>query len=242
MLTDETQTLDRNRAIAATGGGLAAVGGFGYFVLLLVHGDLPDQTTAAALEHIAGRAEWSLLKWMLIASVLCWVGAFWMLAHTFRRSSSWVLGHLASAGVTVGATLVLVEYSVMGYGVKNVAGAWAGSTGPEQEVSLIVGHALLGVTGGLFLNFITWLIGMPFLLLGLAVALEDEYPRWLGWIGVVCGAGAFVSGTGRFVGELFIPFPVVYGGFIVPLSLWLGVIGLLNVRRATNLGAGRLVK
>lgn len=162
---EEQQTQQRQRAIAATGGALAIVGGFGYFILLLLHGDLPDQSTAVALEHIAGRAEWSVLKWLLIASVLCWVGAFWMLAHSFRRSSSWVLGHLASAGVAVGATLVLVEYSIIGYGVKNVAEAWATSTGPEQEAALIVGRALLGVTGGLFLNFITWLIGLPFLLM-----------------------------------------------------------------------------
>lgn len=233
MPSDETQVEHRDRAIAATAGGLAIVGGFGYFVLLLLHGDLPDHTTAAALEHIAGRPEWSLLKWMLTASVLCWVGAFWLLAHSFRRPSSWVLARLASAGVTVGATLVFVEYSVMGHGVKNIAAAWAGSTGTEQEVSLIVGQALLGVTGGLFLNFITWLIGMPFLLMGLAVALGSDYPRWLGWIAVMAGLGAFISGAGRFIGVLFVPFPVLYGGFIVPLSLWLGVIGLLTVRRAT---------
>jgi hypothetical protein len=232
MPINEQQVRERDRAMAATGGALAVVGGFGYFTLLLLHGDLPDQSTVAALEHIAGRAEWPLLKWMLIASVLCWVGAFWMLAHSFRRVSSWVLGHLAFAGITVGATLVLVEYSVMGYGVKNVADAWASSTGTEQEVSLIVGRALLGVTSGLFLSFITWLIGVPFFLMGLAVALGDHYPRWLGWIAVVGGAGAFLSGTGRFLGVWFVPFPLLYGGFIVPLSIWLGVIGLITVRRA----------
>lgn len=232
MTIDDQKVQNRDRAMAATGGALAVVGGFGYFIILLLHGDLPDQSTAAALEHIAGRAEWSFLKWMLIAFVLCWVGAFWMLAHSFRRSISWVLGNLAFASVTVGATLVLVEYSVMGYGVKNIAEAWASSTGTEQEASLIVGRALLGVTSGLFLNFITWLIGLPFLLMGLAVALGDHYPRWLGWIAVVGGAGAFISGAGRFLGVLFVPFPLLYGGFIVPLSLWLGVIGVLTVRRA----------
>jgi hypothetical protein len=232
MRDDQREVDRRARAILATGGGLATVGGFGYLILLLLHGDLPDHTTAAALEHIASRAEWALLKWLLIASVLCWVGAFWMLAQSFRRSSSWVLGHLAAAFVTVGATLVLVEYSVMGYGVKNIADAWVGSTGPEQEVLLLVARALLDMTGGLFLNFITWLIGLPFLLMGLAVATGDAYPRWLGWIGVVCGAGAFLSGAGRFVGVLFVPFPVLYGGFILPVSLWLAVIGLLTLRRA----------
>jgi hypothetical protein len=43
-----------------TGGTLALVGGLGYFVALLFHGDLPDATTRIALEHIAGRPEWPL--------------------------------------------------------------------------------------------------------------------------------------------------------------------------------------
>jgi hypothetical protein len=44
------------------GGALAVIGGLGYFATLLLHGDLPDQTTAIALEHIAGRPEWRALK------------------------------------------------------------------------------------------------------------------------------------------------------------------------------------
>lgn len=39
---------------------LAIIGGLGYFALLLIHGDLPDETTEAALAHIAGRDEWRL--------------------------------------------------------------------------------------------------------------------------------------------------------------------------------------
>lgn len=33
------------------GGVLAVVGGLGYFITLLLHGDLPDQTTEIALER-----------------------------------------------------------------------------------------------------------------------------------------------------------------------------------------------
>jgi hypothetical protein len=143
-----------------------------------------------------------------------------------------VLSHLALLGATIGASLVFVEYSVMGHGVKNVADTWASSTGTEQQVALIVGEALLGVTGGLFLNFISWLIGLPFLLMGLALAYEPGYPRWMGWAAALAGTGAFVSGAGRFLGVLAVPFPVLYGGFIVPLALWLAATGVLMMRRA----------
>ena len=56
---DETRTLDRQSL--KFGGVLAVIGGLGYFVTLLLHGDLPDQTTEIALEHIAGRPEWRAL-------------------------------------------------------------------------------------------------------------------------------------------------------------------------------------
>lgn len=230
---EKTEPTARDRLVFKVGGGLAVVGGVGYFVMLLLHGDLPDQTTAAALEHIAGRPEWPLLKLALIVFVLFWAGAFSMLAHSFVRGSSWVLGRLAAAFVMIGATLVLVEYSVLGYGLKNIADAWAVASGAEREATLLVGEALLGVTGGLFLNFIAWLIGLPYLLMGLAVAGDDGYPTWLGWVAVVAGAGAVFSGTTRFLGFEIVPFPLLYGGFVVPLTLWLAVMGLLMWRRAS---------
>ncbi|MFW6202105.1 MAG: hypothetical protein ACOC8B_05975 [Gemmatimonadota bacterium] len=222
----------RERVGLRVGGALAIVGGLGYFVVLLLHGDLPDQTTATALEHIAGRPEWPLLKLSLIAFVLCWAGAFHLLADSLSDATSRVLGRLAAIVVLLGAALVLVEYSILGYGVKNVADAWATATGPDQESLLLVGEALLGVTGGLFLNFIAWLIGLPYLLMGLAVARDDGYPAWLGWLAAAAGAGALFSGATRFLGMEIVPFPVLYGAFVVPLTLWLAAVGVLMWRRA----------
>lgn len=235
MMVERLGTEARDRAVLVAGAVLGIVGGLGYFVLLLVHGDLPDQTTMIALQHIASRPEWALLKWLLIACVVCWVGAFAMLAHSFRGATSWVLGHLAAATVTLGAALVLVEYSVLGYGLRNIAVAWASAAPAEQESLLIAGDALLGVTGGLFLNFVTWLIGVPFLVMGLAVSREPGYPRWHGWIAVAGGTGAVLSGSGRFLDAFAIPFPVIYGGFVVPLVLWLAGTGFLMLRRARSL-------
>lgn len=222
----------RERLTLTVGAGLAVVGGLGYFIVLLLHGDLPDHTTAAALTHIAARPEWPALKLSLIALVLCWVGAFAMLADSLSRASSRVLGRLAATFVIVGATLVVVEYSVMGYGLKNVADAWAGASGPDRASLLLVGEVLLGITGGLFLNFIAWLIGLPFLLMGVAVALDDGYPSWWGWVAAVAGTGALLSGTTRFLGLEIVPFPLLYGGFVIPLTLWLAGTGLLMWRRA----------
>ena len=224
--------IQQERQALRVGGLLAVAGGLGYFVLLLLHGDLPDETVAVALEHIAGRPEWSALKLALIGTVLLWVGAFVALAFSLSRGPGWLPAWLAVPCIAIGATLVLVEYSILGYGMKHVADSWSVASGAEKEARALVAEAMLGVTGGLFLSFIAWLIGLPFVLMGLAVSLSRSFPRWLGWIAIAAGGGALLAGTTRFLGWELISFPVIYGGFVVPLSLWLAGIGVLMWRRA----------
>src|SRR5690606_20469078 len=108
-------------AVFRLGGTLAIVGGLGYFVTLLLHGDLPDETTEAALEHIAARPEWRWLKLMLIASLTCWIGAFIALARTLPRGISALLCRCAIGVAIVGMAIVTVEYSVIGHALKDVA-------------------------------------------------------------------------------------------------------------------------
>jgi hypothetical protein len=50
----DSDSLVDERQVLTLGGVLAVVGGLGYFIALLFHGDLPDQTTEIALTHIAG--------------------------------------------------------------------------------------------------------------------------------------------------------------------------------------------
>ena len=232
---EKKEAVIREQQALKLGGVLAVVGGLGYFITLLLHGDLPDQTTDIALEHIAGRPEWRALKLALIVSVLLWVGAFVALASSLLHGVSWLLSRLAVACAMIGATLPIVEYSVIGYEIKNVADAWQAAVGSEKADKLLVAEALFGVSGGLFRSFIAWLYGLPFLLMGLAVALGRGYPRWLGWVAAVAGGGALVTGTMMFVGVNLVPFPLLYGGFVVPLTLWLAVMGLLMWRRARRI-------
>lgn len=212
------------------GGVLAVVGGLGYFVTLLLHGDLPDQTTEMALEHIASRPEWRVLKLALIASALCWIGAFIALARSIPQGLSGLLARWAVSIATIGVAIVMVEYAIIGHALKDVADAWlAASDAPAQ---IRMAEVMLAITSGLFHSFIAWMLGLPYILLGTAIALGRGYPRWLGWLAVVAGSGALLAGTTRFLGIDLVPYPLLYGGFILPLNLWLVAIGVLMWRRA----------
>jgi hypothetical protein len=222
-------TLDRQAL--KFGGVLAVIGGLGYFVTLLLHGDLPDQTVEIALEHIAGRPEWRALKLALIASVLCWIGAFTALVQSLPQGLSRLLGRWAVSISIVGVAIVVIEYAIIGYVLKDVADAWLAAPATDREVSLWMAEVMLAITGGLFHSFVAWMLGLPYVLLGAAIVLGSGYPRWLGWVAVVAGSGALLAGTTRFLGIGLVPYPLLYGGFVIPLSLWLTAMGVLMWRR-----------
>jgi hypothetical protein len=98
-------------------------------------------------------------------------------------------------------------------------------------MQLRMAEIMLSITGGLFHSFVAWMLGLPYVLLGLAIALGLGYPRWLGWVAVVAGIGALLAGTTRFLDIDLVPYPLLYGGFVLPLNIWLAVMGVLMWRR-----------
>jgi hypothetical protein len=225
------ESATRDRQALKFGGALAVVGGLGYFIALLLHGDLPDQSTEIALEHIAGRPEWRALKLALITSVLCWIGAFTALVGSLPQGVSKLLGRWAVSISIVGVAIVVVEYAIIGHALKDVADTWLATPATGNEVNLRMAEVMLAITGGLFHSFVAWMLGLPYVLLGAAVVLGRGYPRWLGWIAVVAGSGALLAGTTRFLGFELVPYPLLYGGFVIPLSLWLVAMGIFMWRR-----------
>lgn len=214
------------------GGVLAVMGGLGYLATLLLHGDLPDETTEMALEHIAGRPEWRALKLALIASVLCWVGAFIALVRSLPGGICGLLGRWAIAIVIIGVSIVAVEYAIIGYALKDIADSWRVAPPSEAQAKLAMAEVMLTITGGLFHSFVAWMLGLPYVLLGAAIALGRCYPRWLGWFAIIAGSGALLAGTTRFLGIALVPYPLLYGGFVLPLNIWLAIMGVLMWRRA----------
>jgi hypothetical protein len=172
------------RQVLTLGGVFAVLGGLGYFIALVIHGDLPDRTTEIALSHIAGRPEWGVLKLSLIVSIMLWIGAFAALASLLSNGVSGLLARMAGAVLLIGAAAVVVEYSILGYEVKRIADAWQTASGPERSRLQLLAEALFGISGGLFFSFIAWLLGLPYLLMGLAISLERRFPRWSDVVGV----------------------------------------------------------
>lgn len=172
------------------------------------------------------------LKLALIAFVLCWIGAFAALLRSTEGGLSDLLGRWALASLTIGVAIVVVEYAIIGHALKGIADAWQSATRDDAAGHVRMAEMLLTITGGLFHSFVAWLLGLPFVLVGLAVAVGRGFPRWLGGVAVLAGTGPLVAGVTRFAGVDLVPYPLLYGGFVVLSTIWLVVMGFLMWRRA----------
>ena len=223
----ETEKYDRlpHGKLLKLGGVFAIIGGLGYFITLLFHGDLPDQTTEIALQHIASRPEWRLLKLSLIISLIFWVAAFEIFHKSTKEIISRLFSRLAVIMGSIGVAIVIAEYSMIGYALKEVADRWIIATGEEPEIYLNMARIILSISSGLFHSFIIWMIGLPYILIGIAVTTNNNYHTWYGWVSVFLGCGVLIAGIIRFLGIDLVPYPILYGGFIIPLTLWLVGLG-----------------
>jgi hypothetical protein len=192
-----------------------------------------DADTETVLRFIAARPGWywPLVYLGFILGALCWVGAFIALARSLTQGVSWALGRLGVASIIVGATLHILDGSISGFGLASLAHAWATAPAPEQANLLREGDLLLRILGGTWASVITFFHGLPFILLGLAVAFSHRYPAWLGWIGVGGGLGSVVLGVVMFLGTP----GMVYVAFAIVVSIWMVAMGILMWQRASRL-------
>lgn len=170
---------------------------------------------------------WPLVHLGFIVGALLWVGAFTVIAGVLPDGISRELGRLALASIIVGATVHVVDSSVDGFGLAALARSWAAAPGAEQANLLRAGTTLTQVLHGTWASVIALFQGLPFVLLGVAVVASHRYPAWLGWAGVIGGAGSLAIGVMMFLGnpsELFIAFAIID-------SFWMVAVGIELWRR-----------
>lgn len=230
--TGTAERISRERSFLRMGGICAVVGGLGFLAVGAMHGDLPDDSVEAALRYVADRPQWYATHLAGIVCVLLWVAAFAGVAQSLRSGHGWVLGRLATLSMAIGAAVFALDYTIDGYAFKRVADAWVAASGQDADTQLRIAEAMFAVLYGTVTASATWTLGLPFLLLGLAVAAGSTYPRWLGWAAVVTGSGSMLGGMATFLGW--------DAGFVVALgihavsSVWLGAMGVLMWSRGRS--------
>jgi bacteriorhodopsin len=114
-----------------------------------------------------------------------------------------------------------------------LAEEWVAASPDHQATALALVHIQETLNFALASLFNLLFAGATFTLFGLAVALSDIYPRWLGWIVVMAGVLSIPAGLIQaFTGEPSDASRVLTVIGPTVITLWLLAMGILLMRRA----------
>jgi hypothetical protein len=122
----------------------------------------------------------------------------------------------------VGVPVMLVGVAIDGFAFKALADAWAAAPAAERQIIVVAADAVVLAETAVLHAWVTFFLGVPFLLFGAAFVAGGQYPRWLGWLGAAGGAGCLASGASGFLRASFVlPFPV-FGTLVLAFTVLAG--------------------
>jgi hypothetical protein len=233
-------TLDP-RWVCKIGGTAAVVGALLGMVGNLVHPATPIGDRQGVAMVIAESDGWVPIHLAIVLGIVLMLAGLFAIRHSIEDGLPEVLASLGLVFGVAGATIGLVLVILDGVAARQLAEEWAASSvdGQGMALSLVHVNETINLALASLFNFI--FAAATFILFGLAVALSDPFPRWLGWVAVFAGTLSAVAGTIQaYTGEptgasrvLTIIGPSV-------ITLWLLLMGVKLLRRTRDFGPRRL--
>jgi hypothetical protein len=224
--TAESRAQVRLGALSAILGALLAL------VVNLLYPIRPDDPEAL-LTLIAANANWGLLNLGLMFSTLLILGGLHSLSQVAQGPLARGLARLGVIIALPGAGSMLTGLAIDGYAMKMLADQWANASGADKADAFRAALAVEQVQSAMFHTWSALFVGAPFLLLGLSgLVAGGGFPRWLGALAALGGAGALIAGAAGFLG---MPLPGLL--FVVAatlVTLWILIAGIVALR-----GTGR---
>jgi hypothetical protein len=195
----------------------------------------PRDDRVGVARVIAESDAWTLIHVVIVLGVILMFLGLVAIGGTIGGGVSEALARLGVYAAAVGTTMGVATVILDGVAAKQLADQWAAAPDSTKPVALSLvsmNETLNFALAGMFnLSF----AGVPFILLGLAVALNGVYPRWLGWLAALAGLGSVAAGLVQaFTGKPTVASLVltIIGPTIV--SLWVIIMGVLMVRRPAH--------
>jgi hypothetical protein len=197
----------------------------------LLHPVTPRHDPEGVAQVIAQSEYWTLIHLVIALGTLLMLAGLVAIRHSIQGGLPEALARLGAYAGTMGVTIGLITVILDGVAAKQLADQWAIAPESEKQVALAmvtVNETMNFAIAGLFnMSF----AGVPFILLGLAVALSDVFPRWLGWTAAIAGVGSIGAGLIQaFTGEPTMASLILTIIGPTVISLWLLVMGILLVR------------
>ncbi len=222
------------RKLLRIGAVSAIVGAILAIVFNILHPrNLGPPDMEALLRMIADSTIWVGDHIGIIIVILLFLGGLTALYRSITGEPGAAWARLGFVAVLLSSTLGVITFAIDGLAMKEVAAAWANAPAAEKAVTFLVAAGLEHVSFSLFSIWIFAFWGVTFILYGLAVALSDVYPRWLGWVALVVGTGGALVGLVQALqGPSVLVTTVLFVAVSILLTLWVLVMGVLMWRRA----------
>src|ERR687883_114640 len=182
------------------------------------HREAPMDNPAVFMEY-AESDSWvavHLVQWFAALLLIGGLVALYYSISTQAGAIAAVARFGLAAAVLTGASLTMLQ-AVDGVALKWAVDTWA-SAPADQEVAAFSAAAALRWTEYSLQSYSFILLGLTFLLYGVAIALGTVYPRWLGWVAGGSGVAWIVHGVMVPYVGLFNSIPRLVA--IVLMALW----------------------
>ena len=196
------------------------------------HREAPMDNPAVFMEY-AESDSWVAVHLAQWFAALLLIGGFVALYYsisTKREANAAVARFGLVAAVLTGAALTMLQ-AVDGVALKWAVDTWA-SAPADQEVAAFSAAAALRWTEYALQSFSFILLGLTFILYGVAIALGTVYPRWLGWVAGGSGVAWIVHGVMVPYVGLFDSVPRLVA--IVLMALWAFIMALVMWRNSSH--------
>src|SRR5262245_5242054 len=223
---DQVRWMYRIGGVAAVVG--AVLGGVGN----LIHPVTPEHDPVGVARVIADSDIWTPVHLAIVLAIFLMLGGLVAIYHSIRGGLPGALARFGLFAAVAGATIGLVLVILDGVAARQLAQEWASAAPGEKATALGLVHVNETINFALASLFNLVFAAATFILFGLAVALSNVYPRWLGWVAVVAGvasigAGLIQASVGEPTGASRAL--TIFGPTVI--TLWLLVIGVLLVRK-----------
>jgi hypothetical protein len=149
-----------------------------------------------------------------------------------ERARATVAAYLGMAAAAASLAVAAVLQAVDGIALKALVDSWAQASGPQQAVAFGAAESVRWLEIGINSLF-RLLQGTTLVVIGLALTLGERFPRWIGWLGIICGLALVLRGIAvAFVGfdlsnPVYFSTGVVTSLPVTLLNLWMAALAIV---------------
>lgn len=215
-------------------GALATIAGAVIFMIAnIIHPRSPNiELNQAQIETVAGSDIWLTDHLLLFLGGYLLLGGLVAIQRSITSGAGAAWAQLGYVSAVVSTSVLAVLMALDGITSKVVHNAWAVASGEERATALRLAEMMEEIDIGLFSLYIIVFFGITLILYGLAVAMSDTYPKWLGWVAVVLAVASLVVGAVQaYSGLSVLVTNILFASFSSFLTLWMLVMGILTWRK-----------